>query len=53
MDKGEAEQKDLQKQADEFQKEATDFYRQQRDFHQFRQIVQKYVGITLTPPHRQ
>ena len=46
----EAEQKDLQKQADEFQKEAADFDRQQIDFHQFRQIVRKYVVITeLTP----
>lgn len=46
----ETEQKDLQKQADEFQKETAEFDRQQIDFNQFRHIVQKYVGITeLTP----
>lgn len=46
----ETEQKDLQKQVDEFQKETADFDRQQIGFHQFRQIVRKYVGITeLTP----
>lgn len=46
----ETEQKELQKQADEFQKETADFYRQQTGFNQFRHIVRKYICITkLTP----